>query len=218
MKLNIGQTLLLAALSSASMAALAHPNSVGYTYDSRGVIARDNYGNCVRTAEWNKENAVKECDPALFPEPVAAPAPAPVVVVPAPAPAPAPVPMKIDLSADNSFDTGKSALKPEGQAVLDKLVADLNGVTFDTMTIVGHADRRGSKAGNDKLSAARAESVKSYLASKGVDANKMSASGKGSSEPVTQASDCKKMKGEKLATCLSPDRRVSIRVSGTKLK
>lgn len=215
MKLSLGQTLLLAALSSTSLTVLAD-NSVGYTYDSRGVIARDNYGNCVRTAEWAKENAVKECDPALFPEPVAAPAP-----VPAPPPvvvAPAPVPVKIDLSADNSFDTGKSALKPEGQAILDKLASDLNGVTFDSLSIVGHADRRGSKAGNDKLSTARAESVKSYLASKGVAADKMSASGKGSSEPVTKAEDCKKLKGAKLATCLSPDRRVSIRVSGTKLK
>ncbi|BBE50788.1 Outer membrane protein P5 [Ferriphaselus amnicola] len=215
MKLSLGQTLLLAALSSSSLTALAHPNSIGYAYDERGVIARDGYGNCVRTAEWAKENAVKECDPALFPAPVAV-KPAPVVV--APAPAPAPMPVKIELSADNSFDTGKSTLKPEGQAVLDKLAADLNGVTFDKLTIVGHADRRGSKASNQKLSEDRANSVKAYLASKGVDGGKMSASGMGSSEPVTAAGDCKKLKGAKLATCLSPDRRVSIRVSGTKLK
>jgi OOP family OmpA-OmpF porin len=131
---------------------------------------------------------------------------------------PKPVPVKVDLSADHSFDNGKSSLKPEAQATLDKLASDLNGVTYDKVTVVGHADRTGSKKGNQKLSEARADSVKNYLVGKGIPADKIDASGRGSSEPVTSPSDCKKLKGAKLSACLAPDRRVSIRVSGTKLK
>lgn len=215
-------------LTTSSATAVAHPNSIGYAYDSQSVVARDNYGNCVRTAEWSKENAIKECDasiaPAVAPAPAPAPAPvmiAPVPVVapaPAPVPAPAPKPIQIDLSADNSFDTGKSALKPEAQATLDKLAADLSGVTYDKVTVVGHADRVGSASNNQKLSEARANAVKSYLASKGISADRISAAGKGSTAPITKAGDCNKLKGAKLSACLAPDRRVSIRISGTRLK
>lgn len=226
MKLTPIRAALLLSLSAASLSAVAHPNSIGYAYDSQSVVVRDNYGNCVRTAEWTKENAIKECDASVAEKPAAAPVaapapapvPAPVVIAPTPAPKPAPAPIKIDLSADNSFDSAKSVLKPEGQATLDKLAADLNGVTYDRITVVGHADRKGAAAANQKLSVDRANSVKSYLVSKGVPAGKIDATGKGSSEPVTKADDCKKLNGAKLSACLSPDRRVSIRVSGTKLK
>jgi len=230
MKFSFQQSLLVAALASASLTAVAHPNSVGYTYDSRGVIARDNYGNCVRTAEWAKENAVKECDPALFPAPAApapapvvAPAPAPVpvpapVVVPAPAPAPKPVPVRVDLSADETFAFGKSELSDGGKATLDKFASDLRGVDYDKITVIGHTDRLGSKALNEKLSAARATAVKQHLVGQGVAADKIETMGKSSSEPVTKRGSCDKLKGAKLHDCLAPDRRVSIRVTGTRLK
>jgi OOP family OmpA-OmpF porin len=166
MKLTPIRTALLLSLSAASFSAVAHPNSIGHAYDSQNVVVRDNFGNCVRTAEWTKENAIAECGGAAAEKPAAAPvaatpaaAPAPVIAVPKPAPIPAPAPIKIDLSADNSFDSAKSVLKPEGQATLNKLVADLNGVTYERITLTGHAERKGSATVNQKLSVDRANSV-----------------------------------------------------------
>lgn len=221
-QMNTAKLLLASILSASAMTAVAHPNSVGYAYDSQGKIVRDSSGKCVRTAEWASENAVAECDPvktepAPAPAPVILPPPVPAPVpAPAPAPAPKPVPKKVDLNADELFSTGKADLKGGSNPSLDKLAADLNGVTYDKITVTGHADRTGSKAGNQKLSEKRAVTVKNYLVGKGIPADKISTAGKGSSEPVTKPTDCKKLKGAKLQACLAPDRRVTVTVSGTK--
>ena len=220
MKMISRQAVLFAALSAASLSAFAGPN-IGYAYDSRDVLVRDGYGECVRTAEWTPAIALKECDPSLFKAEVApvvaAPVAAPVVAAPAPAPVVAPMPVKVELSADELFDFGKSDLKPGAQGALNKLAADLNGVNFDKVTITGHTDHIGSAANNQKLSEARALSVKSYLVSKGISADKIATIGRGSSERVTQP-EGKNLKGAKLHDYLAADRRVSIRVAGTRVK
>ncbi|MBI5917830.1 MAG: OmpA family protein [Nitrosomonadales bacterium] len=229
MKLTPIHALLLAALSATSAPALAHPNSVGYAYDSQNVVARDGFGNCVRTNEWAVENAIPECGgkavvpaaPVQIAEtaPVVAPTPAPAAApVSAPAPTPTPIPTKVELSADELFDFGKAELKGGAQTGLNKFATDLNGVNFDKVTIIGHTDRIGSKTRNQKLSEARAASVKAFLVSKGIPANKIATEGRGSSDPVTKADGAKKLKGGKLHDYLAPDRRVSIRVAGTRLK
>jgi len=56
--------------------------------------------------------------------------------------------------------------------------------------------------------------VKKYLVDEGLDAGKISAVGKGKSQPLTKPEDCKG--GRTLCTCLQPDRRVDIKVSGSK--
>ena len=94
-------------------------------------------------------------------------------------------------------------------------MAGLKGVTYDEITIAGHADRLGSDAYNQKLSERRANAVKAYLVSRGVPASKIRAEGRGESEPVT-GDDCKGSRGKALISCLQPDRRVDVSANGSK--
>lgn len=153
----------------------------------------------------------------VTPEPVVM-AQAPVVVaapVP-PAPMPPPAPTKITLSADALFDFDSANVKPAGRADLDKLANDLRGVEFDVINITGHTDRIGRQAYNQKLSTQRAEAVGNYLVSSaGIPASKITARGVNGSEPVTQPGDCVGKKvTPALITCLQPDRRVDVEVTG----
>lgn len=107
----------------------------------------------------------------------AAPAPAPTLT-------PAPAPTKVSLAADTLFDFGKADLKADGISKLDGLIARLKGVALDVVIAVGHTDSVGSEAYNNRLSLARAESVKTYLVSKGVDVKRVRAVGKGKSQPI----------------------------------
>jgi len=81
---------------------------------------------------------------------------------------------------------------------------------------VGHTDRLGSDAYNQKLSERRAAAVKTYLVSKGVEANRIYTEGKGKKQPVT-GTTCDNVKGRTaLIACLQPDRRVEVEVIGSK--
>jgi outer membrane protein OmpA-like peptidoglycan-associated protein len=82
------------------------------------------------------------------------------------------------------FETGKAILKPESQASLDRVAESLKGNPEVTVEIGGHTDNTGSKVTNQKLSAARANAVKDFLISKGVDASRMTAKGYGPDKPV----------------------------------
>lgn len=121
-------------------------------------------------------------------EPVAAPAPAPVVAAPAPAPvaapAPAPVaPKKVFTLKGTNFATNSAKLMPAATQQMAE-VLDFAAHNPDNLKIVGHTDSRGKEAANQKLSAARAESVKAYLVKHGVDAKRITTAGKASAEPV----------------------------------
>ena len=100
--------------------------------------------------------------------------------------------------------------------MLDDLVTMLQGATYEVILAIGHTDRIGSAAYNQKLSLRRAEAVKQYLVSKGIAANRVYAEGKGKSQPVTKPGDCNSKKGEALVGCLQPDRRVDVEVTATK--
>jgi OmpA-OmpF porin, OOP family len=183
---------------------------------------------CVRTSDWTPARAAaakacQQCTPDLCPKPVAA-APAPKAAPPAPAQPAAParpapekmLPQKINFSADALFDFDKAVLKPEGKAMLDELVRTLQGAKYEVIVATGHADRFGTVEYNQKLSERRADAVKHYLAAKEIPLNKISASGKGKSQPVTKPGECKGPKSPKVIACLQPDRRVDVEVTGTK--
>ena len=185
------------------------PNSA-YVQDSRGVIVRDPFGLCWRTGYWTPADAVPGCDgeiakPVEVAAPVAAPAPAPA----APAPAPAPTSEKVTFAADAFFDFDKSVLKPEGKAKLDDLNSKLKGMNLEVIIAVGHTDSVGSDAYNQKLSVRRAEAVKAYLVSKGVEASRVYTEGKGKKQPVAD---------NKTAAGRAKNRRVEIEVVGTRSK
>jgi OOP family OmpA-OmpF porin len=165
--------------------------------------------------------------PAPTPEPKPAPAPAPEPKpVPAPAPkaepkpAPKPVAEKVTFATDVLFDFDKSVLRPEGRSKLDDLAGRVKAVNLEVVIAVGYADRIGTASYNQRLSVRRAEAIKAYLVSKGVESNRIYTEGKGEAQAVT-GDKCKSMGREqrgnkKLIDCLAPDRRTEIEVIGTK--
>ncbi|MEO5687166.1 MAG: outer membrane protein OmpA [Burkholderiaceae bacterium] len=173
---------------------------------------------CWRDNFWTPATAVAECDGALKPVMAAAPvveapAPAPAEVAPAPVPAPAaviaPVPSseKVTYAADAFFDFNKSELKPEAKSKLDDLVSKTKEINLEVIIAVGHTDSIGGDAYNDKLSVRRAESIKTYLTSKGLEANRVYTEGKGKKQPVAD---------NKTAEGRAKNRRVEIEVVGTR--
>jgi hypothetical protein len=81
---------------------------------------------------------------------------------------------------------------------------------------VGHADRLGSEGYNQILSEDRAEAVKAYLVSKGIEPDRVRAEGRGTRQPVTKPGECADRKNAKVIACLQSDRRVGIEVAGTR--
>jgi len=116
---------------------------------------------------------------------------------------------KVTFAADAFFDFGKSTLKPEAKAKLDDLVAKTSGVNLEVIIAVGHTDSVGGDAFNQKLSVSRAEAVKAYLTSKGVEKNRVYTEGKGEKQPVAD---------NKTAEGRAKNRRVEIEVVGTRTK
>ena len=144
------------------------------------------------------------------PPPAVEPAPAPVIVTPAPAPpppAPVPVSEKVSFAAEALFDFDKAVVKPMGKTALDDLLTKLQGMNTEVMITVGHTDSVGSDVYNQKLSLRRADAVKSYLVSKGVDPARVYTEGKGESQPVAD---------NKTAEGRAKNRRVTVEVVGTR--
>jgi OOP family OmpA-OmpF porin len=77
--------------------------------------------------------------------------------------------------------------------------------------VTGHTDRIGSAEYNLKLSKQRADAVRDYLISKGVDRTKIETIGMGEKEPVVQ---CNQKEMKALIACLQPNRRVDVQVKG----
>ncbi len=208
----------------------AQADNSGYLQDTRGAVAKSAYNLCWRTGYWSPAMATAECDPDLVPKrpapPVPAkPAPRPAAPVPAPAaPRPAappaakaaPVIQKVTLAADALFDFDKAVIKPDAKGKLDDLVGKIKSVNLEVVIAVGHTDRIGSDKYNMKLSLRRAESVKAYLVSKGIAANRVYTEGKGEKQPVKDCPQIKERK--KLIACLAPNRRVEIEVVGSRAK
>ena len=164
---------------------------------------------CWRDANWTPATAAADCDGALKPVAAAvAPAATPAPATPAPAPAPAPaVASKVTFSADAFFDFDKSVLKPAGKAKLDDLTGKIKDINLEVIIAVGHTDSIGSDAYNQKLSVRRAEAVKAYLVSKGIEKSRVYTEGKGKKQPVAD---------NKTAAGRAQNRRVEIEVVGTK--
>jgi outer membrane protein OmpA-like peptidoglycan-associated protein len=83
-----------------------------------------------------------------------------------------------------NFETGRSSLKPESFAVLDQVAASLVANPEIRIEIAGYTDSSGSLVLNRRLSVARADRVRAYLASKGVRPSRMIARGYGPAYPI----------------------------------
>jgi len=220
---------------------LVDPKESPYVIDARGVIVKDAFGLCWRTGSWSVERAAAakiegakfpnwtagcECDRALMkaptcePPPPPPPPPAPPKPVPPPPPPPAPTSEKVTFAADALFDFDKAVLRADGKSKLDDLVSKLAGVSLEVIIAVGYTDRIGGDAYNQSLSQKRAQAVKDYLVSKGIEPNRVYTEGKGKANPVKQCPD-PSAKGEvknrkQLIDCLQPNRRVEVEVVGTR--
>ncbi|MGZ0015555.1 OmpA family protein [Yeosuana sp. AK3] len=82
------------------------------------------------------------------------------------------------------FDTGKSSIKSQSEAVLGDIIKILNEYPTAKFTVEGHTDSVGSDKLNQALSEARALSVKEFLTKNGVDEFRLSAMGYGESKPI----------------------------------
>jgi OOP family OmpA-OmpF porin len=181
---------------------------------SNGRVVMDTYGNCVRTTQWSTDKDIVGCGkPKPAPVAVVAPAPAPVAEVPAPAPAAAPAaaaaappaaaavaavplaaaaaasqnkPMRtVTIDGDAFFDTNKATFRKEAQPELEKISERVRRVSsVEAVQITGHTDNTGTPDYNQKLSEARAATVKDFLVKNGVDPSKITILGKGESSPL----------------------------------
>ncbi|QID19622.1 OmpA family protein [Nitrogeniibacter mangrovi] len=92
--------------------------------------------------------------------------------------------VKLDIPGAVLFETNSARLNPDFQGTLNQIAGTLNEHPNATVTVVGHTDSTGSEAYNMKLSQDRAQSVTTYLASRGVAPARMTATGQGESMPV----------------------------------
>ena len=147
--------------------------------------------------------------PAPAPRVEAAPEPVAEVVAPAPEPVAPPAPRfeKYTLSATELFGFDSANLRMP-QPKLDEIANVLNkNRDINNVVITGYADRIGSPKYNQKLSERRAVAVKNYLVGKGIEANRLTAEGKGEANPVVVCTDKKR---PALIKCLEPNRRVEV--------
>jgi OOP family OmpA-OmpF porin len=207
--------LALGAVSNA-VGAEVDPADTGYASDTRGMVLRSGYGLCWHSGTGPAVANV-QCDgsPAPAPAAKAAVAPAPLVVA---AVAPKPVAERLTLDADTLFDFDKAVLRPAGQTALDDFVTKMKDISPEVITAVGHTDRFGSDAYNQRLSERRATAVKTYLVGKGIAAGRVATEGRGESQPITKAGECQGAKSAKVVACLQPDRRVDVEVIGNRIE
>ncbi|MGI9151142.1 MAG: outer membrane protein OmpA [Limnohabitans sp.] len=187
---------LAALVATAALATAAMAQNVDNWRNASGDVWMNSTGLCWRDANWTPATAAKGCDGA-----VAAPAAA------APAAAAKPAASKVTFAADAFFDFDKSVLKPAGKAKLTDLVAKIKGINLEVIIAVGHTDSIGTDAYNQKLSVRRAEAVKAFLVSQGIEKNRIYTEGKGEKQPVA---DNKTKEGR------AKNRRVEIEVVGTR--
>lgn len=203
--------LFLAATLALSASAFGQSNEGYWTSPSGAGIWKSPFGECWRAGYWTPAMANAECDPDLVPKaaPVARPAP----VAPAAKPA-APAHVVIVLKSDETFAFNKATLSPAARSTLDRdVVAKVKQIpNIKFINVNGHTDRLGAAQYNQKLSEKRAEAVKAYLVSKGVDASKIETYGFGKTQPVKACPDQKNRKA--LIACLAPNRRVEVEVQG----
>lgn len=225
LKQVIKNSVLLAALLGASAATFAQSTPVDtkgvvpYVIDGRGLVAKSGTGLCWRTGFWTPAAAGEvmagklpvgcECDKDLLPKGKCDAAAATAATGGA-----KPTSDKITLNADALFDFNKATLRKEGIEALDELYVKVKRIQLEVLIAVGHADRFGDDAYNQKLSEKRAEAVKAYLVSKGIDKNRIYTEGKGEKNPVTKPDQCKGPKSAKVIACLQPDRRVDVEAVG----
>jgi OOP family OmpA-OmpF porin len=191
----MNKTLKLVLAGVVSVAATAtSAQNVDNWVNSTGISWKNGDGTlCWRDASWTPATAAKGCDGFLAPKAAAKPASSVTQ-------------SKITLQADTLYDFDKATLKAEGMATLDKIARDLSKIKLEVIIAVGNTDSVGTDAYNVALGQRRAQSVKAYLTSKGVDGSRIYTESKGKSNPVASNAT---------AEGRAKNRRTDIEVVGT---
>lgn len=101
------------------------------------------------------------------------------------------------------FDFDKTAVKPDGTKILDRLIVFLKENSDKKVDLEGHTDSVGTDQYNQNLSERRTASVKDYLTKRGVDTSRITTKGFGESKPIAD---------NKTAEDRAKNRRVEIKV------
>jgi len=189
---------LAAFVATAALATAAMAQNIDNWRNASGDVWKNASGDCWRDANWTPATAAPGCG---------APVAAPKAAAPAAPAAPVAAASKVTYAADAFFDFDKAVVKPAGKAKLDDLVSKVKGINLEVIIAVGHTDSVGSDAYNQKLSVRRAEAVKAYLVTKGIEKNRIYTEGKGEKQPVAS---------NKTAEGRAKNRRVEIEVVGTR--
>jgi outer membrane protein OmpA-like peptidoglycan-associated protein len=167
----------------------------GHEYFEYGLSHAESYLRAVEDRIYSAQVAINNCM-----EPSAA----------------SPLMEKITLSSDALFAFGKATLNASALSSLNELAESIRKVNMlEEVVLVGHTDRLrsdGHPERNQLLSEQRAESIKQFLIDKGIPAEKIHASGAGSTQPIVECSS--KISKEKQIACLQPNRRVEIILRG----
>jgi OOP family OmpA-OmpF porin len=184
------------ALAAVTASGAASAQTVNNWRNAFGTVWKNGTNElCWRDAFWTPATGIPGCDGV------------PVAQAAAPKAAPTPMANKVVFNADTFFDFDKATLKPEGRRLLDQVAQQAQGIDLETIIAVGHTDSIGSVAYNQKLSERRAASVKSYLVTRGIDANRVYTEGKGKSQPVAT---------NKTREGRAKNRRVEIEIVGSR--
>ena len=146
----------------------------GYVGDSQKHYITHSTGDCVRTGSWKKEDQTVDCGLV------------PVAKAPPPPPPAPPTYEKFTLAAEALFDHDKSVVKQAGKDALHALDNKIKskGATVVDIDVIGHTDSDGSEEYNQALSIRRANAVKDFMVSEGIDASIIDVSGKGELSPI----------------------------------
>jgi OOP family OmpA-OmpF porin len=133
----------------------------GYVGDSQKHYITHSTGDCVRTGSWKKEDQTVDCGLV------------PVAKAPPPPPPAPPTYEKFTLAAEALFDHDKSVVKQAGKDALHALDNKIKskGATVVDIDVIGHTDSDGSEEYNQALSIRRANAVKDFMVSEGIDAS-----------------------------------------------
>lgn len=179
------KTTILAAVGAAMIAGAATArDNRDVVHDNQGHVVQNTFSNCVRT-KW-----VNDHDECAAIEQAAA--------------------VNVDLEARTVyFDFDSAVLTPAGRAKLDSLAASISG-RVESVSVYGYADMIGTSQYNRRLSAKRAEAVRSYIANKGIPTAGADVRALGEDTPNT---DCKGLPRNEQIRCLWRDRRVEVELN-----
>jgi OmpA-OmpF porin, OOP family len=191
------QTLTVTLIAAALGGALAH--SADFVTAS-GMPLKSGFGDCVRTGYWTRGS--EPCEPAVtqlaMQESPRMPA------------------ARVALSTAALFAFDSDELDDEARAELDKLLARFEPDEIDKIYVMAHADRIGPARYNLALSERRLESVREYLATKGITLPMLFTEAHGADYPVAHCDDLGPAKKDNaaLVACLAADRRAEVEVVG----